>query len=73
MLSGILAVMNFDTRSSAGRLLIFASVTVSMFGQLFALKASRPEPPAWIGTLLPAFWIGLALLPILWMILWGQR
>jgi len=73
MLSAILAVVNFDTRSTAGRILIVASVSVSFFGQLFAMKASKPTPPPWIGFLLPCFWIGLTALPILWLIRWGQR
>ncbi len=73
MLSAILAVVNFDTRSTAGRILIVASVSVSFFGQLFAMKASKPAPPPWIAFLLPCFWIGLAALSILWLILWGQR
>ena len=73
MFSGLLAIMNFDTGSTPGRILIVASVTVSLFGQLFAMQASKTAPPPWIGLLLPCFWIGLAALPILWIALWGQR
>jgi hypothetical protein len=73
MFSGLLAIMNFDTGSTPGRILIVASVIVSLFGQLFAMQASKDTPPPWIGLLLPCFWIGLAALPILWIALWGQR
>jgi len=73
MFSGLLAIMNFDTGSTPGRILIVASVTVSFFGQFFAMQASKSTPPPWSVFLLPCFWIGLAVLPILWIILWGQR
>ena len=70
ILSAFLAVMNLDTRSTPGRVLIVSSIAVSVLGQLFAMQASKPSPPAWAGTVLTFFFLGLSGLPVLWLILW---
>ncbi len=73
MFSGLLAIMTFGTDSAPGRILIVASVTVALLGQLFVTQASKTSPEPWVGLLLPCFAIGVATLPMLWLILWGQR
>ena len=50
MLSGILAVVRFDSSTPTGRMLIVPSVLISTCGQLFIHQAGKTEPPAWTGT-----------------------
>lgn len=73
MFSGLLAIMTFGTDSTPGRILIVASVTVALLGQLFVTQASKTSPEPWVGLLLPCLSIGVVTLPMLWLILWGQR
>jgi hypothetical protein len=73
MFMAVLAIMSFGSTSATGRLLIVASVLVAMLGQLYAIQASKPAPPPWIGLPLLCFWVGLAALPIIWTVAWMQR
>lgn len=68
MLSGILAVVRFDSSTPTGRMLIVPSVLISTCGQLFIHQAGKTEPPAWTGTALTLFWTGLIGLGILWLV-----
>ena len=69
MLSAFLAVIEFDTRETPGRVLLATSVTVSVLGQFAALLGSKPFPPRGTGALLLLFFLGLIVLPFLWLIL----
>jgi hypothetical protein len=68
MLSGILAIARFDSSTSTGRTLIFASLLVAMCGQIFVYQAIKPDPQAWAGTALTLFWLGLTGLVLLWWV-----
>jgi hypothetical protein len=67
MLSGILAVARFDSSTPTGRTLIIPSILIATCGQLFIHQAGKDEPPAWTGTVLTVFWLGLVALAILWL------
>ena len=67
MLSGILAVARFDSSTPTGRTLIIPSILIATCGQLFIHQAGKDEPPAWTGTVLTVFWVGLVGLAILWL------
>jgi hypothetical protein len=67
MLSGILAVARFDSSTPTGRTLIIPSILIATCGQIFIHQASKDEPPAWTGTALTVFWLGLVGLAILWL------
>ena len=66
MISGIIAIMQFATTTSTGRLLVGASIGVSILGQLFIWQATKPSPKAWTGSVLALFWMGLVILGVLW-------
>jgi hypothetical protein len=68
MFSAMAAVLRFEATTLTGRLLAITSVMVAFAGQLFALQGSKPQPAAWALALLPMFWIGVAVLVIMWLV-----
>lgn len=67
MVSGILAVARFDSSTPTGRTLIIPSILIATCGQIFIHQAGKDEPPAWTGSALTVFWVGLVGLAILWL------
>jgi hypothetical protein len=69
MVSGIFAIVQFETTTSTGRLLVGASIGVAFLGQLFIWQATKPLPKPWTGSVLALFWLGLMVLAALWVVI----
>ena len=69
MVSGIFAVVQLDSRTTPGRILIAASILVSLLGQIFISQATKPVPASWASSVLTLFWGGLVALGVLWLVI----
>lgn len=68
MFSAMAAVLRFETTTLTGRVLAATSVMVAFAGQFFALQASKPRPATWALALLPTFWVGVAVVVVMWLV-----
>jgi hypothetical protein len=71
LLSGVIAAMRFETTAAPGRFLITTSLCVSLLGQFFIWQALKPDPRAWLGSILTLFWLGLIVLAGAWALVVG--
>lgn len=69
MVSGIFAVVQLDSRTTPGRILIASSILVSLLGQIFVSQATKPAPASWASSVLTLFWVGLVALGALWLVI----
>jgi cobalamin synthase len=68
MVSAMAAVLRFETTTTTGEGHHDAGADEDAAGQLITLPVSKPQPAPWALALLPMFWIGVAVLVVMWQL-----
>lgn len=68
MFSAMFAVIQFDSNTTDGRLLIVLGVLTALSGQLFVMQALKQNPPAWVQVPLTLLGVGLFAIIIAWIV-----
>ena len=68
MFSAMFAVIQFDSNTTDGRLLIVIGVLTAFSGQLFVMQGSKVNPPTWVQVPLTLLGVGLFAIIIAWIV-----
>jgi len=68
MFSALFAVIQFDSNTTDGRLLIVIGVLTSVSGQLFVMQGSKANPPTWVQVPLTLLGVGFFAIIIAWIV-----
>lgn len=66
--SAMFAVIQFDSNTTDGRLLIVIGVLTAFSGQLFVMQGSKVNPPTWVQVPLTLLGVGLVAIIIAWIV-----
>ena len=68
MFSAMFAVIQFNSNTTDGRILIVIGVLTAFSGQLFVTQGSKVNPPTWVQVPLTLLGVGLFALIIAWIV-----
>lgn len=68
MFSAMFAVIQFNSNTTDGRILIVIGVLTAFSGQLFVTQGSKVNPPTWVQVPLTLLGVGLFAIIIAWIV-----